>query len=53
MYKILADMKYYLVIEIGLNKVCTNKINISNLKLGDTFYYNYYMKIVKWDQYEK
>ncbi len=46
-------MKYYLVTEIGLNKVHASKINIPNLKLSDTFCYNCYMKIVEWDQYEK
>ncbi len=53
MCETLADMKYYLVTEIGLNKVRASKINIPNLKLDDTLCYNCYMKIVEWDWYEK
>ena len=50
--KILADMKYRSVTELGLNKARASKTNTSNLKLDDILCHNCYMKLVEWDRYE-
>jgi hypothetical protein len=51
--KTVADIKYYSVTELGLNKANADKTNILNLSLGNILCHNYYMKTVEWDRYEK